>query len=407
MIDYYEVKSQPITRLMVWQAYKKVRANKGSSGIDNMTWEALDNNLNAELYKLWNRMSSGSYFPQAVKEVSIKKRDGGTRKLGIPTLVDRIAQEVVKSHLEPLVEAKFHPSSYGYRPNRSCHQAIEQSCKNCFGQDFVIDLDIKSFFDTIDHNLLKQTIQYYCKEKWVLLYISRWLKSGIIQENGCYIDRLTGTPQGGVISPLIANIFMDICFDKWMSKNHPEKPFERYADDIVVHCKTEKQAKFVLSQIKQRLMKCKLEVHPTKTKIVNLRGASEKRYTKKYDFLGFSIQPQWCKIKGKGMLLPSIRISNKSEQSIIERFKTMELHKRRISIEELAKELRPIIRGIINYYGKFSTGHLRHVCHQLNVRLLKWVKWEKGLYKMKSLSWLRAKFKTKPHLFPHWQLVNP
>ncbi|MCK6612561.1 MAG: hypothetical protein L6Q78_16160 [Bacteroidia bacterium] len=192
-----------------------------------------------------------------------------------------------------------------------------------------------------------------------------------------------------------------------MHKNHPEKPFERYADDIVVHCKTEKQAKFVLKQIKQRLTKCKLELHPVKTKIVNLRGESEEKYVKKYDFLGFSIQPQWNKIKGKGMLLPSIRISNKSEKSILARFKSMQLHKKRISIEELAKELRPIIRGIINYYGKFSTGHLRRICHQLNVRLVKWVKWEKGYYKMKSIHWLRAKFKTNPSLFPHWQLVNP
>ena len=407
MIDYYEVKSQPITRLMVWEAYKKVKANKGSSGIDNMTWELLDKNLNTQLYKLWNRMSSGSYFPQAVKEVSIKKRDGGERKLGIPTLLDRIAQEVVKSHLEPLVETKFHPSSFGYRPNKGAHQAIEQSCKNCFGQDFVIDLDIKGFFETIDHDLLNQAIEYYCQDKWVLLYINRWLKSGILQVDGTYIDRVTGTPQGGVISPLLANIFMDICFDKWMNKHHPEKPFERYADDIVVHCKTEKQSLFVLKQIKERLRKCKLELHPIKTQIVNLRGESKERYAKKYDFLGFSIQPQWCKIKGKGMLLPSIRISRKSEQSIMSRFKMMGLHKRRVSIEALAKELRPIIRGIINYYGKFSKGHLRQVCHQLNVRLLKWVKWEKGLHKMKSLYWLRGKFKANPSLFPHWALVNP
>jgi len=369
--------------------------------------QTLDKNRFTLLYKLWNRMSSGSYFPQPVKEVSIKKKDGGERKLGIPTLLDRIAQEVVRSYLEPKVEPRFHRSSYGYRPSRDCHQAVEQSCKNCFGNDFVIDLDIKAFFDRIDHELLERAIQHYCKEKWVLLYINRWLKAGIIQKDGMKVERMTGTPQGGVISPLIANIFMDICFDKWMEKYHPEKPFERYADDVVVHCKTEKQAKFVLNQISQRLSECKLELHPDKTKIINLRGKSEEKYVKKYDFLGFSIQPQWCKINGKGMLLPSIRISSKSEQRILAGFKTLEIHKKRKSIEALAKWVRPVIRGIINYYGKFSKGHLRNLFHQLNVRLLKWVKWEKGLYKLESLLWLRSKFKQNPELFPHWLLVNP
>ena len=200
---------------------------------------------------------------------------------------------------------------------------------------------------------------------------------------------------------------MHVCFDKWMERNHPEKPFERYADDIVVHCKTEKQAIFVLKQIRQRLAKCKLELHPIKTKIVNLRGKSVETYAKKYDFLGFTIRPQWCKIKGRGMLMPSIFISNKSEKGILAKFKAMQIHKRRIPIEELAKDLRPIIRGIINYYGKFSKGHLRFICHQLNIRILKWVKWEKGLYKMRALEWLRGKFKTNSQLFPHWLLVNP
>lgn len=392
---------------MVWQAYKKVRANKGSSGIDGMTWEYLDNNLNAQLYQLWNRMTSGSYFPKAVKEVSIKKSDGGERKLGIPTLLDRIAQEVVKTHLEAIVEPIFHSSSYGYRPRRSCHEAVSQSCKNCFGHDFAIDLDIKSFFDTIDHSLLMKSVGHYCKDKWVLLYINRWLKSGIIQRDGCYIDRLTGTPQGGVISPLIANIFMHISFDKWMEKNHPGKPFERYADDVVIHCKTEKQAKFMLKEVANRLAICKLEVHPTKTKIINLRGISEEKYNKSYDFLGFTIRPSWIKIKGIGMLLPSIFISRKSEKSILRKLKSMEIHKKRLRLALLAKELQPIIRGVINYYGKFSKGTLRNVCHQINVRILKWVKWEKGYHKMKALNWLRQQFKNTPSLFPHWLLVNP
>ena len=407
MIDYYEIKSQPITRVMVWAAYKAVRSSQSSSGVDAMTWQHLEKNKRKELYKLWNRLTSGSYFPQAVKEVSIPKKDGGMRKLGIPTVLDRIAQQVVRTHLESIVEPQFHNSSFGYRPNRSCHDAVKQTCSNCFNHDFVIDLDIKSFFDSIDHELMMKSVECFCKDKWVLLYIRRWLNAGIVQENGEQIDRLTGTPQGGVISPLLANIFMHISFDKWMDKHHPEKPFERYADDVVVHCKTEKQAKFVLRQIDERLTRCKLTLHPAKTKIVNLRGISEKKYAKKYDFLGFTIRPQWCKVKGRSMLMPSIFISTKSETSIIEKFRKMQIHKKRISIEQLATDLRPIVRGLINYYGKFSTGHLRKIWNNLNKRLMKWVQWEKRLYVYASLKWLRKKYKANPILFPHWILVHP
>jgi RNA-directed DNA polymerase len=407
MINNFGIKSQPITTLMVWKAYQVVRSNKRSSGIDGMTWQWLEKNSLRELYKLWNRMASGSYFPQAVKEVSISKKDGGTRKLGIPTVLDRIAQQVVRVYLEKKVEPHFHNSSFGYRPKRSCHDAVKQSCSNCFNHDFVIDLDIKSFFDTIDHDMMMKAVRQFCSDKWVILYIERWLKTGIVQENGQQMDRLTGTPQGGVISPLLANIFMHFSFDKWMDKYHPEKPFERYADDVVVHCKTEKQAKFVLRQISDRLSNCKLTLHPVKTKIVNLRGTAEKKYPKSYDFLGFTIRPQWCKVKTRSMLLPSIFISRKSESSILEKFRKLQVHKRRGSIEILAAEMKPILQGIINYYCKFSTGHMRKVCNQLNKRLIKWVQWEKGLYVMASVRWLKKKYRDNPNLFPHWALVHP
>ena len=407
MIDYYEIKSQPITSVMVWAAYKEVRSTKVSTGIDGMTWQWLSKHSKAELYKLWNRLTSGSYFPQTVKEVSIPKKDGGTRKLGIPTVLDRIAQQVVRAHLEKIVEPHFHDSSFGYRPKRSCHDAVKQSCSNCFNHDFVIDLDIKSFFDTINHDMLIRAVSHFCKDRWVLLYMRRWLKAGKAQEDGERIDSVTGTPQGGVISPLLANIFMHICFDKWMDKHHPEKPFERYADDVVVHCKTEKQAKFVLRQISDRLSHCKLTLHPVKTKIVNLRGTAEKKYPKSYHFLGFTIRPQWCKVKNRSMLLPSIFISRKSESSMLEKFSKLQIHKRRGNIEELAAEMRPMLQGIIKYYCKFSSGHLRKVCNQLTKRLIKWVQWEKGLYVNASVRWLKKKYRSNPNLFPHWQLVHP
>jgi group II intron reverse transcriptase/maturase len=268
MIDYYETKSQPITRKMVWQACRKVKSNKGSFGIDKMDWGTLDRNLQSHLDKLWNRLSSGSYFPQAVREVTIKKKSGGVRKLGIPTLLDRIAQEVVKTHLERIVEPQFHHNSFGYRPKRNCHQAVCQATQNAFRHCWVIDLDIKSFFDTIDHELLMKGVRHYCQDKWVLMYVQRWLTAGIVQQDCCFVDRITGTPQGGVISPLLANIFLHVTFDKWMEQHHGEKPFERYADDIVVHCKSERQAIYLLNQIKQRFADCKLTVHSEKTKIV-------------------------------------------------------------------------------------------------------------------------------------------
>ena len=407
MTDYYETKSQPITRLMVWQAYKKVKANKGSSGIDAMDWEYLDKHAKTELYKLWNRLTSGSYFPQPVKQVEIPKGNGGIRKLGVPTLLDRIAQQVVKHHLEMQVEPLFHNSSFGYRPNRNCHDAVKKAERNSLNHDFAIDLDIKSFFDSIDHDLMMKAVSHYSKDKWVLLYVERWLKAGVVTKEGNAIKTDMGTPQGGVISPLLANIFLHVTFDKWMEKEHPEKPFERYADDIVVHCKTEKQAQYVLKCISGRLSSCKLQLNADKTKIVNLRGKSENKYARGYDFLGFTIRPSFSYFKGKGTLMPATVISGKSKKAVLEKFNSMAIHKRRKPLKEIAKELTPVIRGIINYYHKFWDGHMYRVWYQLNQRLLKWVKWEKGLYNHDAVRWLGMQYRESPGLFPHWKFVHP
>ena len=407
MIDYYETKSQPITKVMVWQAFKEVRANKGSAGIDKMSWEYLEENKKNQLYKLWNRLTSGSYYPSAVKQVGIPKKDGGIRKLGIPTILDRIAQQVVKRHLERILEPQFHESSFGYRPNRNCHQAVQQANVNAFNHDFAIDLDIKGFFDNIDHELLMKALAHYCKDKWVLLYVERWLKSGVIQQDGSFVATVSGTPQGGVISPLLANLFLHVVFDKWMEKQHPQKPFERYADDIVVHCKTEKQALYLLHLINKRMESCKLVLHPEKSKIVNLRGISARKYPRGFDFLGFTIRPSSIKSKGEIKTIPSIFVSQKSKNSLMEKFKTMNIHKRRKTIEEIAREINPVLRGIINYYHKFRKSDIGNVWRQLNERLLKWIKWEKGLYKKASVRYLKTKHKEKPDLFLHWLLVHP
>jgi len=409
MIDYYETKSQPITKVMVWQAYKKVKQNRGSAGIDNMSLSYLEQNKSRELYKLWNRLTSGSYFPESVKQVTISKKGGGKRKLGIPTVLDRVAQQVVKHHLERIVEPKFHDSSFGYRPKRNAHQAIELANSNTFKNNFAIDLDIKGFFDNIDHELMMKAVEHYCQEKWILMYVERWLKAGVLEKYGIEKASLIGTPQGGVISPLLANIFLHVVFDKWMTKYHPEKPFVRYADDIVVHCKTERQSLFMLRQIKSRMQQCKLQLHPNKTKIVNIRGVSEKKYPKGYDFLGFTIRPQPYKPlhRSKVMTIPSIFVSRQSKSAVLAKFASEQIHKKRKTLEEVAKELNPMIRGIINYFHKFRKSDMREVWQQLNERLLKWVKWEKGLYKKASIRYLKTKYKEKPNLFYHWLLVCP
>ena len=407
MIDYFETKSQPITRVMVWQAYKAVRANRGSYGIDKMSWDYLDSNASTQLYKLWNRLASGSYFPKAVRQVAIPKKGGGERQLGIPTLLDRIAQQVARQHLEKIVEPRFHSDSYGYRPQRSAHDAVKQSNNRALNHDFAIDLDIKGFFDNIDHELMLKALNHYCKDKWMHLYVERWLKAGVISKEGLYKDTLQGTPQGGVISPLLSNLFLHVAFDQWMAKHHPEKPFERYADDIVVHCKTEKQALFMLKMIEQRMRQCKLELHPQKTQIVNLRGTAQAKYAKKYDFLGFSIKPWGVKtIKGI-KALPGTFVSIKSRTSMLEKVKSWSIHKRRKSLEAIAKELNPMIQGMINYYQKFESGSMRYVWNQVNARLLKWVKWEKDLYKYAAVKWLKHKYKEHPQLFAHWQWGRP
>lgn len=407
MIDYYETKSQPITRAMVVKAYRKVKLNQGSGGIDGMEWEDLDKDLNRHLYKLWNRLSSGSYFPPPVKEVEIGKKDGGIRKLGIPTILDRIAQEVVKTHLERIVEPLFHDSSYGYRPGRSCQGAVEKTSKNIMNHDWVIDLDIQSFFDTIDHTLIMKAVSHYCKEKWVLLYVQRWLKADILKKDGSLVDRISGTPQGGVISPLLANIFMHVVFDKWMEKHHPQKPFVRYADDIVVHCKTEKQAQYVLTIISQRLAECGLAIHPKKTKIVNMRGITTEKHPRSFDFLGFTFKPYWTKSSKGFKLLPNFFISQKSVSRVMDTLRRLQLHKKRKPLVAIARLLNPITRGVIGYYCKTWSDHTWRLWNHLNDRLIKWVRWQFGLYKMAAVRWLRSQYKDNPNLFYHWKIAHP
>ncbi|MEZ4884104.1 MAG: group II intron reverse transcriptase/maturase [Chitinophagales bacterium] len=407
-----KTKSQPITKQMVWAAYKRVKTNQGGSGVDGMSLSDLETDLSNQLYKLWNRLSSGSYFPPPVKEVEIPKGNGKTRKLGIPTVLDRIAQQVVKDHLEPKIEPCFHNSSYGYRPNRSAHAAIGVAKEHCWRLDWVIDLDIKGFFDELNHELLFKALYRHTDEKWVLMYIDRWLKASVITKDGTKRERTKGTPQGGVISPLLANLYLHYGFDKWMEKQFPSLSFERYADDIIVHCQSERQAEYVLSQIRERLQACKLELHPDKTKIVYCRDSNRKQSTDKpmqFTFLGYDFKARKSKNSRDNRVFYSFTpaISNKAKQRIIKELRQLGIQRRTgTTIYGLAKMLNRKLEGWINYYGRYRKSVMWKIFSVLNIRLIRWAR---NTYKRFKGSWRKAHKalkqlqKRQPNLFVHWR----
>lgn len=406
-----ETKSIPITRRMVWNAYKKVRSNKGAAGTDEETIEMYEERLADNLYVLWNRMSSGSYFPPSVLEVEIPKDDGRKRKLGIPTVNDRIAQQVLKNYLEPRLEAEFLPQSYGYRPLKSAHQAVAQVRLNVWEYRWVIDTDIASFFDKMSHELLMKAIERHVEEKWVKMYIKRWLESPMEDKDGNKRYRNgEGTPQGGVISPLLANLFLHYALDKWIGKTYPNLRFVRYADDVIVHCNSQAEAEQVLTAIKLRLAECKLQVNETKTKIVYCKTAERKvKYeTVQFDFLGFSFQPRPTSTKeGKMFLGFDCAISNKSMKKIAEVCRKSGFHRwTESNITRIAEEFNPKIRGWINYYGKFRKYNLMKIFRIFNHRLMTWAVNRYKRFKgsmQKAGQWVRGLAKSYPNLFVHWQ----
>jgi len=294
-----KTKSFGISKQEVWKAYLKVKSNRGACGVDKESIADFEGNLKNNLYKLWNRMASGSYFPPPTRTVKIPKDSGGTRVLGIPTVADRIAQMVVKEKLEPELEPHFHPSSYGYRPCKSALEAVGMARKMCWRYDWVLDLDIEGFFDNIDHSLLMRALRRHTDCKWILLYVERWLKAPSQLEEGKVLNRYKGTPQGGVISPLLANLFLHYALDRWMSRNYPGIPFERYADDVIVHLKSESQAECIKEAISERLAQCRLKLHPEKTKIVYCKDVDRKGSypNQKFDFLGYTFRPRGSKNK--------------------------------------------------------------------------------------------------------------
>ena len=404
-------KSLPISKRMVYNSYLKVIAKDGSAGIDKQSIEMFNENLSDNLYKIWNRMTSGSYFPPPVRTVFIPKKQGGKRPLGIPTVSDRIAQGVVKDYLEPIVETIFHSGSFGYRPGRSAHDAIKQCQDNCIKHAWVIDVDIKGFFDNISHDIMLQLLGQHTREKWVLLYAQRWLKAGVEQEDGSIAARTKGTPQGGVISPLLANIYLHHGFDKWMDEVNPQNPFERYADDIVIHCSSKEQAEQLLEKLKARMQQYELELHPEKTKIVYCKNylRNDEHDNNSFTFLSYSFQPRTIKDKfgrTNRIVVFSPAISQMAKTNI--RRVLREILKPLIShvkLEKFAERLNPKIRGWVNYYTKLNRMIGLNVFYYLNELIRQWIK---NTYKIRGKAWLYDKYRTiqsaNPDLFYHWQL---
>ena len=402
-----------ISKQVVWEAYKRVRANKGGAGVDCESLEGFDKNLKDNLYRIWNRMSSGAYLPPPVRTVMIPKANGGERTLGIPTVSDRVAQTVVKMQLETGVEREFHPDSYGYRPGKSAIEAVGTARQRCWRYDWVLDLDVKGFFDNLDHDLVMRAVRKYTDCRWVLLYVERWLKAPSLLEDGTLVARERGTPQGGVVSPLLANIFMHLAFDTWMQKQHPGVPFERYADDVIVHCETEAQAQMVRRSIERRLAQCKLELHPEKTKIVyckdeNRRGGYP---NEKFDFLGYTFRPRTSKNQwGKCFISFAPAMSDKATKAMRQTMRDWGLHRRSDkSIDELARMINPVLHGWINYYGGYYRSALTPVFHHLNRTLTRWAtrkyKRLRG-HQRNSGHWLGRVARREPELFAHWRLLG-
>lgn len=400
--------SYTISQQLVLTAWQKVKANGGAAGVDNVSIASFEDNLDNELYKLWNRMSSGSYMAPPVKRVEIAKADGKTRPLGIPTVADRVAQMVVKMTLEPEWDVKFHPSSYGYRPHRDAKQAVQAARQYCWKYKWVIDLDIKGFFDNLDHEHVLKFVSGATQNPWCKLYIKRWLTSGVVMPEGQIIKADKGTPQGGVISPLLANLYLHKVFDSWMQKYFPQNPFERYADDVIVHCTSQREAEQLLACIAERMARFGLTLHPEKTKIVSCSTEKVPRQIpQSFDFLGFTFRKRRA-MRKDGKLFTSFlpAVSNKAKKSIVRAMRAWNIRRYgRLTLEMVSKQLNPQIRGWLNYYGAFYPSALERIRSIIEMRLIRWVqcKYPKSRASSRRAgTWLKLVKQHNPSLFAHW-----
>jgi group II intron reverse transcriptase/maturase len=401
-----------IDKRLVYEAYKAVKSNAGAAGVDGKTIEQFEADLRNNLYKLWNRMSSGSYFPPPVRAVSIPKKTGGQRILGVPTVADRVAQMVVKQLIEPDLEPIFLADSYGYRPRKSALDAVGVTRQRCWKYDWVLEFDIKGLFDNIDHELMLRAVRKHVTCKWALLYIERWLTAPMEQDDGTRTARTRGTPQGGVISPILSNLFLHYTFDLWMTRTHPDLPWCRYADDGLVHCRTEQEAEAVKARLQARLTECRLELHPMKTKIVYCRdGKRRGKYPNvTFDFLGYCFRPRLVQNSRDNTLFcgftPAVSVSAmKAMRTTIRELGLR--HRTELSMADIARQINPLLRGWIAYYGRYAPSALKPILRYVNQTLRAWVMRKFKRFAAKTIRaghFLERMAREKADLFVHWRL---
>lgn len=403
-------KPYEISKHVVMDAWKKVKANGGGAGIDGVTLDEYEERLKDNLYKLWNRMSSGCYFPKPVKQVLIPKKNGKMRPLGIPTVEDRVAQMVVKTYLEPACESRFVEDSYGYRPSKSALDAVGAARKRCWKYDWVVEFDIVGLFDNIDHDLLFKAVDTVNDRSWVRLYLRRWCTAPVVDAEGVEHERTSGTSQGGVTSPLLANLFLHFAFDKWMGREHPDCPFERYADDAVVHCRTQQEAERVLVDLDARMHECRLRLHPEKTRIVYCKDKDRRGDypVTRFEFLGYAFEPTYIVDRtGRGQVNFLAKASGSACKAFRGKVKQMNLHSRAHSkIEMLAEDLNPMVRGWLLYFTKYCKSAVRKTMRYVNERLVKWAMSKYKRFrgrKTRAVEWLKRLSEREPNMFAHWQ----
>ncbi len=403
-----------ISKRLVWEAWRRVKANRGAAGVDEESIQAFEENLSGNLYKVWNRMSSGSYMPPPVKAVEIPKRKGGSRMLGVPTVADRVAQTVAYLYLEPDVEPVFHPDSYGYRPRRSAHDALAACRQRCWRYDWALDLDLKSFFDSLDHSLVLKAVAHHTDLRWLLLYVERWLKAPLQLEDGTLRQRDRGSSQGSAISPVLANIFLHWALDMWLVREFPAVPFERYADDEILHCKTKAQAEMLRDAIIERLAQVGLELNLDKTRIVYCKDSDRtgSHEHEQFDFLGYTFRPRLARSKtGKKFVSFLPAVSDDAAKKMRRTIKRWRLHLRSGStLADLAREINSTVRGWINYYGRFYRSELIPTLKRINHYLMRWAmrkyKRLRG-HPTRAARFLTAVAERDWSLFAHWRVVRP